>query len=115
MRVVLVGVCGSGKSTLARGLRPLGYEVRECAQEHSDVPYMWQALSKPDVLIFLDAADEVTLRRGERHYVPHYNDIERQRLAHARSHCDLYILTDDLTPEQVLEKATSYLSTCESI
>ena len=112
MRVVLVGICGSGKSTLARGLRHLGYEVRECAQEHSDVPAMWQVISKPDVLIFLDASDEVTLQRGEHNYVAHYNDIERQRLAHARAHCDLYILTDELTPEQVLEKATSFLSTC---
>jgi len=115
MRVVLVGVCGSGKSTLAGGLRRLGYKVRECAQEHSDVPYMWQVISKPDVLIFLDASDEVTLRRGERHYIPHYNDVERQRLTHARDHCDLYISTDELTPEQVLEKAVSYLSTRLSI
>lgn len=115
MRVVVVGVCGSGKSTLANGLRHLGYEVRECAQEHSDVPYMWQAISKPDVLIFLDASDEVTRLRGERHYVPHYNDIERQRLTHARAHCDLYILTDGLTPEQVLDQATFFLSTRELI
>ncbi|HNT04949.1 MAG: hypothetical protein BWY10_01931 [Chloroflexi bacterium ADurb.Bin180] len=115
MRVVLVGVCGSGKSTLAKGLRLLGYEVHECVQEHSDVPYMWQAISRPDVLIFLDASDEVTTRRGEHHYVPHYNDIERQRLAHARAHCDLYVLTDDLTPEQVLDGVVAYLSTLESI
>ena len=52
MRVVLVGICGSGKTVLAQALRRLGYEVRECGQEHSGVPYMWQVMSRPDVLIY---------------------------------------------------------------
>jgi shikimate kinase len=109
MRVVLVGICGSGKTTLARGLRGLGYEVRECGQEHSEVPYMWQAISRPDVLIYLDASAEVTYRRGERHYVPGYVEEERRRLAHARAHCDLYLMTDDLSEAEVLERVGAFL------
>jgi len=114
MRVVLVGICGSGKSTLARGLRALGYEVKECGQEHSEVPYMWQVLSRPDVLIYLDASEEVTYRRGERHYVPGFVEEERRRLAHARAHCDLYLVTDDLSEAEVLERAVTFLASCQA-
>lgn len=110
MRVVLVGICGSGKSTLARGLRAMGYEVKECGQEHSEVPYMWQVLSHPDVLIYLDASEEVTYRRGERHYVPGFVEEERRRLAHARAHCDLYVMTDDLSEAEVLERVGAFLA-----
>ena len=110
MRVALVGVCGSGKSVLARGLRRLGYEVRECAQEHSEVPRMWQAISRPDVLIYLDASDEATRRRGQRHYVQGYEQIQRKRLAHARTNCDLCVNTDDLSEAEVLERVCRFLA-----
>ncbi|MGC8785882.1 MAG: hypothetical protein ACP5Q1_00465 [Anaerolineae bacterium] len=109
MRIVLVGICGSGKTALAQGLRKLGYEVRECGQEHSEVPYMWQAISRPDVLIYLDASEEVIYRRGQRHYVVGCVEEQRRRLAHARAHCDLYIMTDDLTESQVLDIAREFL------
>ena len=110
MRVVLVGVCGSGKTALAGGLRDLGYEVRECGQEHSQVPYMWQVMSRPDVLIYLDASEEVIKRRGQRHYVEGCVEEQRRRLAHARAHCDLYLMTDDLTESQVLELVSDFLA-----
>jgi len=109
VRVVLVGICGSGKSSLARGLRHLGYEVRECGQEHSDVPHMWRVISRPDVLIFLDASEDETRRRGETHYIPGFVDTERQRLADARANCDLYIMTDKLSEIAVLEIAHDFL------
>ncbi len=110
MRVVLVGICGSGKTTLAAGLRQLGYEVRECAQEHSEVPHMWQVIARPDVLIYLDASEEVIHRRGERHYVKGCVATQRRRLAHARTHCDLYVMTDALTEQEVLERVSNYLA-----
>lgn len=109
MRIVLVGICGSGKTALAQGLRKLGYEVRECGQEHSEVPYMWQAISQPDVLIYLDASEEVIYQRGQRHYVVGCVEEQRRRLAHARAHCDLYIMTDGLTESQVLNIAREFL------
>jgi dephospho-CoA kinase len=110
MRVALVGICGSGKTVLADGLRRQGYEVRECGQEHSEVPHMWRVMSRPDVLIYLDASEEVTYRRGQRHYVPGHVEVQRRRLAHARAHCDLYIVTNDLTVEQVLETVSEFLA-----
>jgi shikimate kinase len=110
MRVVLVGICGSGKSALAVGLRRLGYEVRECAQEHSEVPHMWQVIARPDVLIYLDASEEVVRRRGQRHYVKGLVEMQRRRLAHARAHCDLYVMTDGLTKQEVLERVCTFLA-----
>jgi UDP-N-acetylmuramate-alanine ligase len=109
MRIAVVGICGSGKSVLAEGLRHLGYEVRECHQEHSNVPYMWQAISRPDVLIYLDASSEVAHRRGSQHYIKGHAKEQRKRLAHAREHCDLYVLTDDLIESQVLERVVEFL------
>ena len=110
MRIVLVGICGSGKSLLAKGLRRLGYEARECGQEHSDVPRMWQAISRPDVLIYLDASEEAIYRRGQRHYVVDCVATQQRRLAHARSHCNLYVMTDDLTEAQVLAQVLEFLA-----
>jgi len=110
VRVVLVGVCGSGKSTLARGLRELGYEVRECRQEHSEVPHMWKVISQPDVLIYLDASDEVITGRGRRQYFPGLVEDQRRRLSHARAHCDLYVQTDHLTEAQVLTLVAEFLA-----
>ena len=110
MRVVLVGICGSGKSTLARELLARGYEVRECRQEHSGVPHMWQVISRPDVLVYLDASEDTLIRRGRRPYMPGWLEEQRQRLAHARAHCDLYVMTDELTPAQVLEQVHGFLA-----
>ena len=110
MRVVLVGVCGGGKTTLAQGLVALGYEVRECRQEHSGVPHMWKVISCPDVLIYLDASEDEVTRRGRRQYVPGLYEDQRRRLAHARAHCDLYVMTDELTAVQVLEQVKGFLS-----
>jgi len=113
MRVALVGICGSGKTTLATGLRSRGYDVRECAQEHSEVPHMWRAISRPDVLIYLDASQEVAEARGQHHAIPDFVRIERHRLAHALKHCDLYIMTDGMTPEQVLHCSLEFLESLE--
>jgi hypothetical protein len=110
MRVAVVGVCGSGKTALAQKLRQLGYEVRECHQEHSEVPHMWQVISRPDVLIYLDASEVAAERRGRRHYVRGCVEEQRRRLAHARAHCDLYLLTDELTQPQVLTTVAEFLA-----
>ena len=58
LRLALVGPCASGKSTLATYLKAAGYIVRQPTQEHSFVPDMWQKMSKPDILIYLDVSYE---------------------------------------------------------
>ena len=110
MRIAVVGTCGSGKTVLAQELQRLGYDVRECHQEHSYVPYMWKVMSRPDVLIYLDASTAVAHDRGTRHYVKGHAEEQRKRLAHARAHCNLYVRTDDLTESQVLQQAVEFLS-----
>ena len=112
MRSSLIGVvgpCGAGKSTLIQGLEAAGYRCRHIAQEHSYVPHMWQRLTNPDRLIFLQASFATcTLRRKLSWTEADYTD-QLRRLAHAFEHADLIIETDDLSPAGVLAQALAFL------
>lgn len=109
-RIALVGPCASGKSTLGRFLRAAGYEVRQPAQEHSYVPHMWQRLSRPDILIYLDLDLPALMRRlPTNHGGPERLAEQRRRLAHARAHCDFYLDTSHLTPEEVRAQVLAFL------
>ena len=110
----VVGPCGSGKSTLIHGLERYGYPCRHIAQEHSYVPAMWQIISKPDVLVYLDSSYPVSTAR--RRLIWQERDYREQirRLLHAREHAHLVIETDALTPEQVLQKTLRYLESISS-
>jgi shikimate kinase len=110
LRIALVGPCSSGKSTLAPVLKQIGYEVRQVAQEHSYVPNMWQRISKPDILIYLDV--DYATARARRPFIdggPQRLSEQGQRLLHARQHCDLYLDTSNLTPAQVQEQVLDFL------
>jgi deoxyadenosine/deoxycytidine kinase len=109
MRIAVVGPCASGKTVLAKCLQHLGYEIRECSQEHSYVPTMWQKISRPDVLIYLDASLPTIAGRRSADWGEEYLAEQNRRLSHARQHCDLYIQTDGLSEEEVLEKACAFL------
>ena len=105
----VVGPCGSGKSTLISGLEKYGFACRHIAQEHSHVQDMWQIISKPSLLIYLEASFPVSTIRcrldwQEKDYIE-----QLRRLAHAREHAHLIIDTDDQTPDQVLQKAMNFL------
>lgn len=107
--IAVVGPCASGKSSLVRGLKRLGYNARSVAQDHSCVPDMWQRFTRPDILIYLDAGLSTIARRRRISWDERYLAGERHRLRHARQHCNLYLLTDDLTEEKVLEKVVAFL------
>lgn len=108
--VAVVGPCASGKSTLVKVLREAGYHTRHVAQEHSYVQTMWQKITNPDVLIYLDVDYPATVqRRPHIDRGPQRVEIQKKRLAHAREHCDLYIDTNTLTPEQIQQQAISFL------
>ncbi|MFP4343192.1 MAG: hypothetical protein ACLFU8_00735 [Anaerolineales bacterium] len=110
MLIGIVGPCSSGKSELARRLRARGYRVKEIRQEHSGVPTMWQRLTDPDLLIYLDVSQEVAARREGLSKPSSWWVEEREfRLAHARKHADLYVDTTDLTPEEVFERVIAQL------
>ncbi len=100
-RVAVVGVCAAGKSVLVTRLRALGYDARSTAQEHSFVPDMWQRLSRPQVLVYLDVSLPMVRQRRAIDYDQRYLDLQRQRLAHARHHAHINVHTDPLTEEEV--------------
>jgi chloramphenicol 3-O-phosphotransferase len=110
LRIALVGPCSSGKSTLATILKDIGYEVRQVAQEHSYIPNMWQRISKPDILIYLDV--DYAAARARRPFIdggPQRVAMQQYRLRHARQHCDFYLDTSDLTPDQVQQQVLNFL------
>lgn len=110
LRVGVVGPCTAGKSTLIHVLRDAGYEARHIAQEHSYVPDMWKRLTNPDVLVYLDVKFESAQKRRKIWWGAERLDEQAERLAHARTHCDFYLLTDPLTPQEVAEKVLNFLT-----
>ncbi len=109
--IAVVGVCGSGKTTLVGSLRGLGWNARQVLQEHSYVPSMWQRLTNPDVLIYLDATLETVRRRRHDPGFPAWLlEQETHRLRYARQYCDYYIETDPLTPQEVLDRVLVWLA-----
>ncbi len=105
----IVGPCGSGKSTLIAGLEKAGLRCRHIAQEHSYVPYMWQRITNPEFLIFLNASFPVCTARRRLNWSEEDFHEQIRRLDHARQHADLVIETDNLSIEGVLQAALSFL------
>jgi hypothetical protein len=105
----VVGPCASGKSTLIRNLVPFGIVPRHIAQEHSYVTTMWQRLTNPDVLIFLDVSYEVSLSRKKLNWTMDEYLEQHRRLSHAREHADFYINTDYLSEAEVTDLVVAFL------
>lgn len=108
-RIGVVGPCAAGKSTLVRGLRALGFDAQHCAQEHSHVPDMWERLTRPEALVYLDASLETIRRRRHKSFRQSFLDAEHERLSYARLRCAIYVDTDPLTREQVLGQVVNGL------
>jgi ABC-type uncharacterized transport system ATPase subunit len=98
----LVGPCGAGKTTLAKLLCENHVPARAIGQEHSYVPYMWKRLTNPDYLVFLDASFLVTCQRKNFSWNESEYCEQHFRLRHARQFADIYILTDLLSPNEVM-------------
>jgi chloramphenicol 3-O-phosphotransferase len=100
--IAIVGPCAAGKTTLARGLQEHGWPARQIAQEHSYVADMWKRLSRPNLLVFLDASFETCTARKRLNWTRGEYEEQLRRLAHARLNCDIYVDSDTLPPEAVL-------------
>lgn len=109
MIIGVVGACGAGKSSLVAGLQQHGFAVRHIAQEHSYVPDMWQRLTKPDILIYLDVSYQNTIARRKLNWTYQEYAEQLHRLRHARQHADLFIDTNPLTLQQVLNAALLFI------
>jgi len=113
--IAVVGPCASGKSLLVRNLRERGYNAREVVQEHSYVPTMWQRITQPDLLIYLDVTWEVARQRRPTDAPKDWWNTLAHRLRHARQHAGLYINTDELAPQEILDRALAFLSDVASL
>ncbi|MFC1936514.1 hypothetical protein ACFLYP_02475 [Chloroflexota bacterium] len=105
----IVGPCKSGKTVLKNGLAEHGYRCRHISQEHSFVPSMWQKISNPDILIYLEVSYQETLSRSFKWPEKDYHKQQR-RLAHALQHADLIIDTDQSSIEETLQVSLNFLA-----
>jgi len=106
----VVGPCVSGKTTISNMLLNKGYSAKVIAQEHSYVPAMWQIISKPEFLVYLNVSYTIAQARRKMNW--NISEYERQleRLNHAFTHADLRIDTDELPPEKVCNKIITSLN-----
>jgi deoxyadenosine/deoxycytidine kinase len=104
MIIGVVGPCGAGKSSLVAGLKSHGIIVRHIAQEHSYVQDMWKRLTNPDILIYLDVSYENTIIRRKLDWTVAEYQEQLWRLRHARAHADLFIDTNPLTLDELIQK-----------
>lgn len=115
MKIGIVGPCAAGKTTLQNNLIRLGYDAHAIVQEHSGVQDMWQRITQPDVLIFLDASLATICARQNVTWEQSYIDEQQRRLTHAHTHADFFLLTDELTRDQVAERAIEFLNSRAAI
>ena len=106
----VVGPCCAGKTTLVNALLNRGISARVIAQEHSFAPRMWQIITRPTWLVYLDVSFDVAQQRRWMNWTPADLDEQHRRLGHARAHCHVYISTDGLAPAQVLEQTLAGLA-----
>ncbi|MGD8865270.1 MAG: hypothetical protein PVI81_06740 [Anaerolineales bacterium] len=107
--IAIVGPCASGKTTLAEALQALDFNARQIAQEHSYVAEMWEQITNPDVLIYLDASYDTCTRRKNLNWSKAEYQTQIERLSDARKRCDLYIDTERSTPEEIVKIVLTYL------
>jgi ABC-type glutathione transport system ATPase component len=105
----IVGPCGAGKTTLAEGLRRNGYRAHAIVQEHSYVKDMWQRITKPAFLIFLQASWSVGAERRRMKWTMSEWEEQQRRLSHAFDHANFRLDTDPLGIIEVLDLVLEYL------
>ena len=97
----VVGPCASGKTSLVNRLLDNKFNAKHIAQEHSYVPRMWQEITNPDLLIYLDVSFEISMKRKTLNWSPEDFHEQLKRLDDAHNHADLVIDTDNLSPDEV--------------
>jgi len=70
---------------------------------------MWQRITNPDVLVYLDVSYENAQKRRWLNWSPGEYDEQLRRLQHARQHAHLYLDTNPLSVEAVLEAVLVFL------
>jgi adenylate kinase family enzyme len=106
----IVGPCGAGKTTLTSHLLESGYNARHIAQEHSYVKDMWKRITNPEVLIYLEVAYPITIKRRNLDWTEMEYLVQIKRLEHARENADLIVDTNLRSAEEVFEIVQYYLT-----
>ncbi len=70
---------------------------------------MWQRISRPDVLIYLDVSYPVSHQRRCLDWTEQEFEEQHFRLRYALEHADFYIHTDQLAPDEVLAQVLGFL------
>jgi thymidylate kinase len=70
---------------------------------------MWQRITNPDVLIYLDVTFENAQKRRWLNWTVDEYSEQLRRLEHARQHARLYVDTNPLTVEKVLDVVLKFL------
>jgi deoxyadenosine/deoxycytidine kinase len=109
-RIAIVGPCSAGKSTLASNLKARGFAAEDCGQEHSCVQTMWRRIANPDILIYLEVSLASLHARLKVDWEQAYLDEMNRRLTDARANAHYYVDTNPLTPQQVCDRVTQFLS-----
>ncbi|MBP2643086.1 MAG: hypothetical protein H6Q67_973 [Firmicutes bacterium] len=108
MRLVVVGPCASGKTTLVGKLRDKGINAFNVAQEHSGIKKLWRKKC-PDHLVMLDASIAAIRRRRKVPWGEERLVVQHERLTDAKANANLYLFTDELSADEVLETVMTYL------
>lgn len=114
VKIGIVGTCGAGKTELITRLQQHGFQAKHIAQEHSFAPKMWQRLTNPDVLIFLEVSYPQTLERKKFNWTEQEYQEQRHRLRHAIENADIRVETDRYTPDEIANLVIAQLSAFES-
>jgi deoxyadenosine/deoxycytidine kinase len=109
LKIGVVGPCAAGKTTLTNGLLNNGYNAKQIAQEHSYVQDMWERMTHPDILLYLDVSYGYTIKRRKLNWSIQEYNTQVDRLRHAREHAELIINTDSLSPQEVLNQVMKFL------
>ena len=73
------------------------------------MPAMWQIITNPDILIYLNVSFRISTARAKLNWQERDYAEQLHRLSHAREHANIIIETDDITAEDVLQKALTFL------
>jgi len=104
-----VGNCVAGKSTLVDSLKKRGYDAVNIPQEHSVSRRFWRRLS-PDYLVYLYCSLGVARQRRKFQWGQERMDQQWEILSEARENADLFVDTDALTQDEVLEQVIGAIS-----
>ena len=70
---------------------------------------MWQRITNPDILIFLDVSYENTIIRRSLDWTEGEYQQQLDRLRHARQHADYYLDTNSLGQDEVFKRVLAWL------